>query len=441
MLWNAAKARPKADVKPEQNVRHEAAAMVPAGQGDVIIVWRAVVPQGSDIYAQKLDTDGKRIWRNGGVEICHQSIADAHFSAVTDSQGGVIVIWEDSREGEYNTDIYAQRLDEYGKPMWNRTGVPVCTARHQQLFPKAVVDQRGGVYVFWTDYRNGNADIFACHLDFEGRVDHRFSICTEKEDQMDLTVAPSPFGGACVVWVDHRFDSPGIYAQLINANDSLRWRAGGLPVCTGVYQQETPSVISVNKKGFAVAWADYRDRLAKVFVQLVNSDGVMVFLSGGISASSSSGPQYIPCISAVDSTAAVVTWLQYEKGAGMLQRRIDLTKSVQTNLPYAISRPSLAQFWASSVPDGKGGSVATWLEYDGGKIKVFAQRTAADGKCLWGKAGRLIGAAKEKSHPQIVIDGMHRGFIIAWTGESAVGSDIVVACVSEEGKIMWKREV
>ncbi|HQT92953.1 MAG TPA: hypothetical protein PL001_13105, partial [Candidatus Kryptobacter bacterium] len=111
MLWNAAKARPKADVKPAQNVRHEAAAMVPAGQGDVIIVWREVVPRGSDIYAQKLDTDGKQIWRNGGVEICHQSTPEAHFSAVADSRGGVIVIWEDSREGKYNTDIYAQRLD------------------------------------------------------------------------------------------------------------------------------------------------------------------------------------------------------------------------------------------------------------------------------------------------------------------------------------------
>ena len=441
MLWNAATARPKSDVKPAQSVRHESAAMVPAGQGDVIIVWREVVPQGSDIYAQKLDTDGKQIWGNGGVEICHQSTADAHFSAVADSQGGVIVVWEDSREGKYNTDIYAQRLDEYGNPVWENDGVPLCTAQHQQQFPEAVADQHGGGFVFWTDYRNGNADIFGCHLNPNGTVVHRFTICTEKDDQTDLAVAASNAGSACLVWVDHRYNSPGIYTQLVDRNDSIRWHVDGLPICTGVYQQESPAVTSINDSTFLVAWADYRDRLAKVFTQFVDIDGRLLLPLEGHAVPASVGPQYSPALCAANSTSGLVTWLQYEKGASMFQQRIDIDRRVEMTTSVGISKPSLAQFWPNSVADGSGGSFTVWVEYDGGKIEIFGQHTGPDSRLKWGRTGLLLGSAREKSHPQIVFDRMHHALFVAWTSNSTEGSRITVSGVTEGGIIKWKKEL
>jgi hypothetical protein len=441
MLWNAAEARPNADVQPEPNVRHEAAAMVLAGQGDVIVVWRAVVPEGSDIYAQKLGTDGRQIWRNGGVEICHQSTADAHFSAVTDSEGGVIIVWEDSREGRYNTDIYAQRLDEHGNMVWGSDGVPLCTAEHQQQFPEAVSDQHGGGFVFWTDYRNGNADIFGCHLNPRGTVVHRFAICTEKDDQTDLAVAASNSGSACLVWVDHRYDFPGIYAQLIDRNDSLRWRADGLPICTGVYQQESPAVASVNDSTFLVVWADYRARLAKVFTQFVDFDGHMLLPSGGSAVAASAGPQYIPTICAADSTLPVVTWLQYGRGARMFQQRIGIIGPRERTTSFGISESSLAQFWSNSVADGRGGSFTIWLEYKGGKIEIFGQHTGYDNRLEWVRGGLLLGSAIKKSHPQIVFDKIQHTLFVAWTSNSTKGSKITVSGMTEGGAIKWKREL
>ena len=42
---------------------------------------------------------------------------------VTDNAGGVIVLWVDGRGGVSSNGIYAQRLDKFGRPLWNANGI------------------------------------------------------------------------------------------------------------------------------------------------------------------------------------------------------------------------------------------------------------------------------------------------------------------------------
>lgn len=440
-VWNPAEAEPNSGTQPVEQASHEAAALVPAGEGDMIVLWRAVTSKGSEVYAQKLDSHGNELWKAGGVEICRQPVPEVHFSAATDGHGGVIVSWEDYREGEYNPDIYAQRLGPSGKPMWAEGGVPVCTAKHQQLYPIVVVDQRGGAYVFWTDYRNANADIFGSHLSANGKVIHRFAICTESEDQMDVSATAPPSGGACVVWIDHRYDKPGIYAQLVSPQDSLMWKSNGLPVCTGDYQQDSPSAIALPGGNFLITWADYRDRLARVFLQKVEADGNGVPPSNGLAVRQARGPQYDPSLCLTGRSGAAVTWLQYGRGAGMFQQQLSASGSIKLRPEVAISEPSLGQFRPNSVPDGRGGVIAVWLAYVGDNVEVFAQRTGADNLLKWGSDGRMLGPASKVAHPQIVGDKMGHLFVTAWTSANGEHSRITVVGLNESGKITWRKEL
>ncbi len=424
-----------------QSTRNESPALVPSGDGGVIVLWRSVMARGCTISAQKFDKHGKEVWKNGGVDICTQPTNDANFSAVTDTRGGVIVFWEDTRGGKYASDIYAQRLDASGRPVWESGGVPVCTARHQQLFPHAVVDQHGGAYAFWTDYRNGNADIYGCHTDSNGKVIRKFAVCTESEDQMHLSVAASPSGGACVVWVDHRYDNPGIYAELIDASDSVCWRRNGLPICTGLYQPESPSVSAVGNGRFLFTWDDYRDRVAKVFLQLVDADGKEAKPSNGVSVRTSGGPQYSPSICVTSSSGAAVTWLQYGKGAEMLQQRMDLSGNVRLKPEVQLSKASLAQLWVRSVPDGSGGVVCVWLKYAGDRTEVFAQRTDSQGRLNWGRDGLLLGPAGGEAHPRVLSSGPNRILFVSWTKRSGTSSKIIVVALAETGSRIWKGQL
>ncbi len=440
-VWNPAEAQPNEDPKPVEQGRHEAAALVPAGKGDVIVLWRSVTPEGSDVYAQKINSHGRELWKAGGVEICRQSVADVHFSAVEDAHGGVIVAWEDYREGKYNPDIYAQRLDGSGRRVWTKGGVPVCTAKYQQLYPTAVVDQHGGAYVFWTDYRNGNADIFGSRLSRKGDVVHRFAICTKSEDQTDVSAAAGPDGGACVVWADSRYDKPGIYAQLVSSNDRLMWKANGLPVCTGDYQQDSPSAVALPGGNFLITWVDYRDRLAKVFLQLVDAGGNEIPPSNGIAVKRAWGPQYSPNLCLIGHSDAAVTWLQYGRGAGMFQQQLKLSGAIKLRPEVSISKPSLGQFRPNSVPDGRGGVIALWLAYLGNNVEVFAQHTGPDNLLKWGSTGILLGQAAGVAHPQIVSDQMEHLFVAAWTNANGSDSKITVVGLNESGKIIWRREL
>ena len=419
---------------------HDAPLLVSSDSGDMIVVWRAVTTDGSEVIARKLNQQGKSLWHEGEVEVCTEPLPNVHFSAASDGRGGVIVAWEDSHKGRYDTDIYAARLDVDGRSLWQSGGIPLCTSVHQQQFPKSVSDKLGGAFVFWTDYRNGNADIFGCHVNEQGDILRRFEVCTQKDDQLDLATASSSPRFICLVWVDHRMQAPGIYAQLIDGDGKMRWSENGLPVCTGFFQQEAPAITTVNKNCFQVAWDDYRNRVAKVFVQAIDTDGVALLQPNGLPVTGADGPQYIPSLCGLDSIAGIVTWLQYGRGAGMFQETINLTGSIQVGKAYGIPKPSLAQFWPASVSDGHGGSVTAWLEYDVGRIEVFAQHTRADGRYEWGKSGRLLGAAKEKSHPQIVADRLNHTLNIAWAKEGPNGSVIVVTCVNEDGTVIWKKE-
>lgn len=440
-VWSAAEARPNADGETFGQVRHDAAALVPAGQGDVIVLWRAVTSDGASVYAQKLDSRGKELWKAGGVEVCRQSVADFHFSAATDGHGGVIAAWEDYREGRYNPNIYAQRLDRDGKPLWRKDGAPVCTAEYQQLNPMVVVDQHGGAYVFWTDYRNGNADIFGSHLSPKGEVVHRFAVCTKSEDQTDVVATAAPSGGACIVWVDHRYDNPGIYAQIVSANDKLMWKKNGLPVCTGDYQQDAPSAIALPGGNFLITWVDYRDRLARVFLQLVSAGGNKISPSNGTAVKKAWGPQYGPSLCLTGHSDAAVTWLQYGKGAGMFQQQLSVSGAIKLRPEVSISRPSLGQFRPNSVPDGTGGVVTVWLAYAGDNVEVFGQRTGPENLLKWGSGGIMLGHAAGIAHPRILGEQMGHLFVAAWTSASGSSSKIAVVGLSENGKITWRLEI
>jgi hypothetical protein len=79
--------------------------------------------------------------------------------------GGYFVIWEDSRDNATNkTDIYAQKYDKNGVRLWPLNGVPVATGPDEQKFSYfdfsnldyryysfACTDSAGGFYMTWGD--------------------------------------------------------------------------------------------------------------------------------------------------------------------------------------------------------------------------------------------------------------------------------------------------
>ncbi|MEW6686110.1 MAG: hypothetical protein AB1393_07895 [Candidatus Edwardsbacteria bacterium] len=85
---------------------------------------------------------GKVYWQTDGVPICTFGADQMNPVIVPDMKGGGIIIWQDWRSG--NLDIYAQRVDSAGNRLWTNNGVPLAASATNENEPKAVSDMRGG---------------------------------------------------------------------------------------------------------------------------------------------------------------------------------------------------------------------------------------------------------------------------------------------------------
>ena len=131
--------------------------MVADGSGGCIVVWEDTRAGAGeyDLYAQRFDAAGVRQWTATGVVVCDFAGDQIEAQVCTDDAGGAIVVWRDFRGGA-TSDIYAQRITAAGAADWTEDGKLICNAANNQEEPAIVEDSFGGAIMAWTDWRSGN---------------------------------------------------------------------------------------------------------------------------------------------------------------------------------------------------------------------------------------------------------------------------------------------
>lgn len=132
-------------------------AAIPDGIGGAIVVWSQDTDSGSgefDIYAQRMDSHGNPAWQTA-VSICSALGIQGSPKIINDGNGGAVIVWSDSRNGEDNKDIFAQKISLDGIVQWTEDGIPIVTAPEWQNQASIVSDGAGGAIIGWDDRRNG----------------------------------------------------------------------------------------------------------------------------------------------------------------------------------------------------------------------------------------------------------------------------------------------
>ena len=171
-----------------------------------------------DIYARKVRFSD--LWReewgsNDGIAVCTASGNQKYPEIVNDGSDNFIIVWQDSRNG--NTDIYAQKISSNGVVLWQQNGVPICTAEDTQDSHQVVSDGFGGAIIVWRDNRRGNSnsDIYAQRIDKDGNVlwqTNGLPICTASTYQQAPVMVRVSSGVAIIAWLDESF----VYAQKLS---------------------------------------------------------------------------------------------------------------------------------------------------------------------------------------------------------------------------------
>ena len=188
------------------------------GTGGAVIAWSGATA----IYAHRISAAGDRLWSpaNGGVQLAP---AGNRAAIISDGAGGATVAWQDFRTST-NYNIYAQRLSALGAAQWAANGVPVADVTDDQLTPGIVSDGGTGAIISWFDRRAPDSDIYAERIDATGAplwTPNGEPVCMAINDQEAPVIATDAAGGAWVAWEDLRSGNADIYAQRIGPNGNV----------------------------------------------------------------------------------------------------------------------------------------------------------------------------------------------------------------------------
>ncbi|HUV35406.1 MAG TPA: T9SS type A sorting domain-containing protein [Patescibacteria group bacterium] len=194
------------------------------GRGGFIITWRDFRIGDYNIYAQRVDTSGTVSWVPGGVTVCGEFYVQEQPTIASDGDGGAIIAWCDTRNAGW--DIYAQRIDAAGDRMWPDAGVAICAtpsynAGHQKVLP----DSSGGAVIVYTiNYDN----IYSQKVDSSGNIawaDCGYGmgvpICKANVNQGTFNIISDDGDGAYVGWSDERDGYADVYATRIGTDGPM----------------------------------------------------------------------------------------------------------------------------------------------------------------------------------------------------------------------------
>jgi hypothetical protein len=385
-------------------------------------------------------------WIKDGTAITNISMDQSNPRAVPDVSGGAFIVWQ-----HYTAiwDIYAQRIDSYGRPLWAPGGVPICEATNDQTGHQVSVDGAGGIVVTWRDFRNGVDDnIYAQRLDGAGTplwVSNGTTVCADGNTQAEPRIIGDDTGGAYVVWEDYRNASGDVYIQHLNQSGTALWTPDGVPACTTAYNQTDPALASDGLGGVIVVWQDGRKGTEwDIWGQSYGPSGNAQWATwNGRELIDASGDQLRPLITPEGTGGVFMAWLD-DRGADrdIYGQRFDNSANEWwTANGLAICTATDVQEDHDLVGDINDGSVIiAWRDSRNGLLNsdIYAQKVDLYGNVLWAANGTSVCAApNHQEAPRIASDGVG-GAVVAWhDSRVAVEPDIYAQRVESAGSALW----
>lgn len=350
-----------------------------------------------DIYAQRVDRHGVPVWTPNGVPICVAGHDQYDPDVVYDHGGGAVVVWADLRPG--TPGVYAQRVDGSGVPQWTAGGVALCPGNLSYSGLRITTNKHGGAIATWVDDRSGRNAVYAQHVSYMGGALwalNGVALCTHYGVQSSPRIAPDGTGGAIVVWEDYRNSSGDIYAQRVDSTGDVQWPASGRPICSTTGIQQHPQIVSDGAGGAIIVWQDFRNSSNyDIYAQRVDASGASQWTAGGLGICKTAGNQLNPQVVSDGAGGAIVAWIDGRAGDEMQVIYAQRVDASGTALWVANGEPLCMEpgWWATltMVSDGRGGAIAVWEPMSAGAPEnIFAQRVNGSGVCQWWENGVVL---------------------------------------------------
>lgn len=363
------------------------------GSGGIIIPWidyRDFMAGGTleDIYAQRVLADGTIAsgWPVNGLPVRRAASRDDSPIVMADGVGGAFFSWDDRS----NRDIYIQRVTAAGQiaPGWPADGLPICVLAGVQRAPRLAPDGEGGVLIAWEDLRDGSLAAYAQRVTAEGQIDPGWpenGVLIVLDRAIGGLISDGAGGAYLASATFGPVNDDDYYLQRFLGDGSIApgWPAGGVPVCLAPDERNSIGMMPDGAGGALIVWADYRDGFDDdVFALRIQPDGSRYpgWPVDGLRVTDNTALDDFPDLAPDGMGGAYLTWVHYTTALGDRVRVQHLTGAGTV----APGWPSDGAEIPSDVPsreariaaDGLGGAIVVWSRED---FTVRALRFDADG--------------------------------------------------------------
>ncbi len=283
-------------------------SFVSDGFGGIVVVWQEKSGTDMTIRAQRVSAEGNILWLDGGVPVT--SIAcgqENHPQVIGDGMGDFVVAWDTGSDDPY-TDVYVQKLDGEGAPLWGEEGILVCkdqatepySPANMQSRPQIAADGTGGVIITWHDRRRIlNREIFAQRISAAGEMlwaENGVWLWNVPSDYprtagiLDSSIIGDGAGDATIVWTGYRSPvgskNSVIYAQKLSPDGQRLWLDDEVYNNPAFQSQGYSRVIDDGSGGVIVASkageSSDISQTYSVYAQRIDAEGNRLWGNGGL---------------------------------------------------------------------------------------------------------------------------------------------------------------
>jgi hypothetical protein len=296
--------------------------LVSDGNGGAIITWEDLRSGTYAVYAQHINSSGSIVWTQDGVQVSNGSGDEIDPEITTDGAQGAIICWTDFRDSVNGPDIFAQHLGSGGQISWSSGGVPVVEFPEPQTLSQIVSDGASGAIISWDDRRTDSVDeVYLQRLNSQGIPLWQINgipVSLSPGIQYNQRTVSDGAGGVVLVWQDNRTGSDyNIYGQRVDSTGSLLWPQAGLPICTASGDQTNPQVI-LDQPSILVTWQDERNgENYNVYAQRIELSGTTEWGVNGNVVYQSKEDGIAPQLTDDGDEGAIVSWSNLNDTTGI----------------------------------------------------------------------------------------------------------------------------
>ena len=372
-------------VSPVVNAQQEP-EIIADGAGGAIIAWVDTRDGDLDIYAQRIDSSGNVLWTPDGVGVARGASHQIEPKLASDGQQGAFITWSASTAGSQDGHIHAQRISAAGGLLWSPELI-LSSSDQFETMPCIAADGSDGAYIAWVFYNNSAYDVYAQRVNAAGVPlwqSGGVAVATDGGAQDSPSLVADGTGKVFLAHYDWNSGAvPTLHVAIVNPDGST---TASLHVTSTSGGQTNPKLSNIGTGLLGIVWEDGRvARSTRAYAQIIDNAGQKAWAADGVAVSTRTGSQATPFVIPDGNGGMLVSW--EDMSAGVSESDICVQRLSATGTPLwqdagiTLCSAGRMQQVPWMVSDGENGAIITWEDYrlSFSNPDIFASRILADG--------------------------------------------------------------